>query len=258
MKVFITGGTGFIGRRLVRHMTETKHEIYCLARRTNNTNELEKHGAKIVVGDVQDKDSLLKGMQGCDWLVNLANLYSFWEPDKSMYRKINVIGTQNVLECALGAGLSKVIHISTVAIYGKPSDIPFSEDSTIGPVRFSEYAQTKYESDLIAWKLYREKKLPLVMIFPAAVLGSGDISMAGQSIDRLIHKKMPARLFTKKLSLMSMLTMLPKPFSGRRRKRTISVRNILWEMIIYLSMNSTPLSVKSPGYRNHCWLCPTG
>jgi len=199
MKVFITGGTGFIGRQLVRRMTETKHEIYCLARRTSNTNELEKLGAKIVVGDVQDKDSLLKGMRGCDWLVNLANLYSFWEPDKSMYRKINVIGTQNVLECALEAGLSKVVHISTVAIYGKPSDIPFSEDSTIGPVRFSEYAQTKYEGDLIAWKLYREKKLPLVMIFPAAVLGSGDISMAGQSIDRLIHKKMPARVFTKKI-----------------------------------------------------------
>ena len=199
MKVFITGGTGFIGKQLVRRMTETKHEIYCLARKTSNTAELEKLGAKIVFGDVQDKESLRKGMQGCDWLLNLANLYSFWEPAKSVYRNVNVIGTQNVLECALQAGLSKVVHVSTVAIYGKPSKLPFSEESIPGPVRFSEYAQTKYEGDLIAWKLFKEKKLPLVMIFPAAVLGSGDISMAGQSINRLIHKKLPARVFKKQI-----------------------------------------------------------
>jgi dihydroflavonol-4-reductase len=197
MKVFITGGTGFIGKQLVRLMTETKHEIYCLARKTSNTTELEKLGAKIVFGDVQDKESLRKGMQGCDWLLNLANLYSFWEPVKSAYRNVNVTGTQNVLECALEAGLSKVVHVSTVAIYGKPSDSPFSEESIPGPVSFSEYAQTKYEGDLIAWKMFREKKLPLVMIFPAAVLGSGDISMAGQSVNRLIHKTLPARVFKK-------------------------------------------------------------
>lgn len=180
-------------------MTETKHEIYCLARKTSNTAELETLGAKIVFGDVQDKESLRKGMQGCDWLLNLANLYSFWEPVKSAYQNVNVVGTQNVLECALEAGLSKVVHVSTVAIYGKPSTLPFSEESIPGPVRFSEYAQTKYEGDLIAWELFKKKKLPLVMIFPAAVLGRGDISMAGQSINRLIHKKLPARVFKKQV-----------------------------------------------------------
>jgi dihydroflavonol-4-reductase len=199
MKVFITGGTGFIGRQLVRRMARTEHEIYCLARKTSSTAELEKLGAKIVFGDVQDKDSLLQGMQGCDWLFNLANLYSLWEPVKSAYRNVNVIGTQNVMECALQAGLSKVVHVSSVAIYGKPSDSPFSEESAVGPVRFSEYAQTKYEGDLIAWKLFQEKKLPLVMIFPAAVLGGGDISLAGQSIDRLVRRRLPARSFNRKI-----------------------------------------------------------
>lgn len=198
MKVFITGGTGFIGRELVRTMAQTQHEIYCLARKTSNTAELEKLGAKIVFGDVEDRESLLAGMQRCDWLFNLANLYSFWQPDKSAYRKVNVIGTQNVMECALQAGISKVVHVSSVAIYGTPLDSPFTEKSAVGPVRFSQYAQTKYEGDLIAWKMFKEKKLPLVMIFPAVVLGSGDISLAGQSIGRLIHKKLPARSFSKK------------------------------------------------------------
>jgi dihydroflavonol-4-reductase len=198
MKVFITGGTGFIGKQLVRRMAETKHEMYCLARKTSDTAEMEKLGAKIVFGDVQDKDSLLKGMHGCDWLFNLANLYSLWEPEKSAYRKVNVIGTLNVMECALQAGLSKVVHVSSVAVYGKPLDSPFSEKSAVGPVRFSQYAQTKYEGDLIAWKMFKENKLPLVVIFPAIVLGSEDVSLAGQSIGRLISRRLPARSFNRK------------------------------------------------------------
>ncbi len=198
MRIFITGGTGFIGKQLVRRMAETNHEIYCLARKTSNIAEMEKMGAKIVFGDVQDRESLLRGMQRCDWLFNLANLYSFWEPDKSAYRKVNVIGTQNVMECAMQAGISKIIHVSSVATYGKPLDSPFTEKSAVGPARFSQYAQTKYEGDLIAWKMFKEKKLPLVVIFPAVVLGSGDVSLAGQSIGRLIHKKLPARSFNSK------------------------------------------------------------
>lgn len=198
VKIFITGGTGFIGRQLVRRLAETQHEMYCLARRTSNTADLEKLGAKIIIGDLQDRDSLVKGMRGCNWLMNLANLYSFWEPDKTAYRKVNVIGTQNVMECALQAGISKVVHVSSVAVYGKPLDSPFSEKSAAGPVRFSEYARTKYEGDLIAWKMFKEKKLPLVVIFPAVVLGSGDISLAGQSIGRLINGKLPARSFNRK------------------------------------------------------------
>jgi dihydroflavonol-4-reductase len=198
MKVFITGGTGFIGRQLVRRMAETQHEIYCLARRTSNTAEMEKLGAKIVFGDVQDRESLIQGMRGCDWLFNLANLYSFWEPDRTAYRKVNVIGTQNVMECAQQAGISKIVHVSSVAVYGKPLDSPFSEKSAAGPERFSEYARTKYEGDLIAWKMFKEKKLPLVVIFPAVVLGSGDISLAGQSIGRLINGRLPARSFNRK------------------------------------------------------------
>jgi nucleoside-diphosphate-sugar epimerase len=54
----------------------------------------------------------------------------------------------------------------TVAIYGKPAGCPFEEDSDPGPVRFSEYAQTKYEGDLIAWELCKTKGLPLVMVYP--------------------------------------------------------------------------------------------
>ncbi|HPR52727.1 MAG TPA: NAD-dependent epimerase/dehydratase family protein [Deltaproteobacteria bacterium] len=197
MKAFVTGGTGFIGRHLVRRMSRTKHEMVCLVRETSDSKELEELGAQLVIGDVTDRDSLRDGMNGCDWLLNLANVYSYWEREKYRYKSVNIEGTRNALECALEAGISKVVHVSTVVVYGKPKESPFSEESAVGPLRFSEYARSKYEGDLIAWDLYKERGLPLVMIYPGAVLGSGDASISGASIDRFIHHKLPATVFNK-------------------------------------------------------------
>ena len=59
-------------------------------------------------------------------------------------------------------GVSKVVHLSSVVVYGKAADCPFTEESPVGPVRFSEYAETKYLGDLEAWELYKKKELPLV------------------------------------------------------------------------------------------------
>jgi nucleoside-diphosphate-sugar epimerase len=73
VKIFITGGTGFIGNYLVNRLKETQHELHCLAREKSNTQFLKEIGAHIIKGDVTDKTSLLKGMDGCDWVIHLAS-----------------------------------------------------------------------------------------------------------------------------------------------------------------------------------------
>ncbi len=195
MKIFITGATGFIGTHVVRRLAQTQHKMFCLARKTSDVTHLKELGVNIITGDVTDKESLLKGMIGCDWVINLANLYSFWEPDRKIYNKVNIEGTRNVMESALEKGISKVVHISTAGIFGKPADCPFTEDSPVGPVQFSEYFRTKYEGDLIAWELYEKMKLPLVMVYPGAVLGPGDPKATGKYIKDLMDRKLPATVF---------------------------------------------------------------
>jgi dihydroflavonol-4-reductase len=195
MKIFITGGTGFIGTHLVERLAETEHQAHCLVRKNSNLANIEKFNASYVIGDINDKQSLLEGMKGCDWVVNLANVYTLWEPDRQIYRKINVEGTKNVMEAALDTGIAKVLHVSTNAIYGKPEEVPFTEESTVGSTRFSEYARTKYAGDLIAWKLYEEENLPLVVIYPGIVLGPGDSKPSGNYINDLIHQRLPATAF---------------------------------------------------------------
>ena len=195
MKVFITGGTGFIGRHLVQRMAQTGHEMYCLARRTSDTRELRALGAHIVIGDVAEKASLKEGLGGCDWVFNLANVYTMWEPDRDIYRRVNVEGTRNVMECALEAGVSKVVHVSTMGVWGTPEEAPFREETPVAAFRESEYNRTKYAGELIVWQLSSEKGLPMVMISPCMVLGMGDTKAFGELIRLFIEGRMPATVF---------------------------------------------------------------
>jgi dihydroflavonol-4-reductase len=199
VKTFITGGTGFIGTNLVRRLAGSENEMVCLVRETSDVSTLEEAGVTFVRGDVTYKSSVLEGMKGCDWVVNLANVYFFWEPAKQVYGDVNVEGTRNVMECALEAGVSKVVHVSTMAIYGKPADVPFMGESAIGSVRFSEYAETKYRGDLVAWELHVSKGLPVVMVYPGCVLGPGDHKPTGLYIQSLVQRRRPATAFNKSI-----------------------------------------------------------
>ena len=196
MKIFITGASGFIGTPLVARFARTGHELRCFVRATSRVDALKELGVELVEGDVTDRSSIMQGMSGCDWVVNLANIYTFWEPDKKIYHQVNVTGTRNLMECALEAEVAKVIHVSTSLTYGKPDDQPFTEESPVGPVRFSTYAQTKYEGDLIVWEMFEKKELPVVVVYPSGVLGPGNPKAAGQYINDFIHRRLPAAVFS--------------------------------------------------------------
>jgi len=193
MKTFITGATGFIGSHLLKRLSQTNHELHCLVRRIGPASErLKSLGATIIMGDVTDRASVLRGMRGCDWVFHLAGLYSFWEPSNRIFKAINVDGTRNVMECALETNVAKVVHVSTAGIYGKPADCPFTEESKVGPARFCEYFRTKYEGDLIVWDLHKNKSLPVVVVYPTAVLGPDDPKATGKYIVDLIQRRLPA------------------------------------------------------------------
>lgn len=194
MRVFVTGATGFIGSHTAERLARAGHELTCLVRKTSDTERLKGLGAKLAPGDLTDKQSILEGMRGCDWAINIAAAYSFWLPRKRTYAEFNVEGVRNVMGAALETGVSKIVHVSTVAIYGRPTDRPFNEKSEPGPVRFSEYARTKYEGDLIAWEISKSQGLPLVMVYPGGVLGPDDPKPTGEYIQNLIGGRMPARV----------------------------------------------------------------
>jgi dihydroflavonol-4-reductase len=195
MKVFITGATGFIGNEVSKRFASIDHDLTCLVRDSSNVEELKKLNVKLAIGDVLDRDSLDRGMKGCDWVVNLASAYMYWDPDRSIYYRVNVDGTRNVMEASLDAGVSKVVHVSSIVVFGKPEECPIVETSPPGPKRFSDYSESKYQGDCIAWELYENKNLPLVVIYPCGVTGPNDAQYAGNVIKSFIKREMPATAF---------------------------------------------------------------
>lgn len=197
MVVLVTGGTGFIGRHVVGRLLQSGHRVRCLVRKTSRLDRLPSDDVENFVGDVTDRNSVLESLNGCDWVINLAGLYSFWIPRDGDYHEVNVSGARIMAECALESGVSKFIHVSTAGIFGRPDDSPFTENSDPGPTRFSRYFQTKYEGEMILRAMHDNEGLPLVVIYPCAVLGPDDPKTTGQYIDNLINRRLPATVAEK-------------------------------------------------------------
>lgn len=196
MKIFITGSTGFIGTYLIKRLAQTNHGLHCLVRKKSNTEFLKESGSNIFVGDVTDKASILKGMDGCDWVVHLASSFVFWIPNNRVFYDVNVTGTRNVMESVLEKGISKVVYVSTVCVFGN-AKWPISEETSIGTKRASKYVRTKYEGDLITWDLYEKSNLPLIVIYPSAVVGANDPKACGRYFKNYAEGRMPAQVLTK-------------------------------------------------------------
>ena len=89
-----------------------------------------------------------------------------------------------------------MVYVSTAAIYGN-AKWPITEETPVGTERASKYVQTKYEGDFIAWDLYEKSKLPLVVIYPSAVVGANDPKACGRYIKNYAEGRMPAQVLTK-------------------------------------------------------------
>lgn len=193
MRIFITGASGFIGGHLVRRLAHTGHEMVCLARDPGRATPLARRGALVVTGDVTDPVSLARGMAGCDAVVHLAAVYAFWVRDTRLFEAVNVRGTANVMERALQAGVSRVVHLSTAEVFGHAAASPlspFTEETPVAPRRDTRYARSKYAGELAAWERAR-RGLPLVVLYPGTVIGRGDRKPTGRYFHDLVHRRVP-------------------------------------------------------------------
>ena len=195
-RILLTGATGFIGRHLARRLAADGLSLRALVRPTSDTAELQSLDVELAEGDVTDWGSVCTAIDGCQRVVHLANIYSMWEPDPSVYRQINVEGTRRVAQAAAEAGVDLFLHVSSVVVFGRPHEVPFHERCAPGQVRFSEYARTKFEADRVVEQFAVSHRLPLAILYPASVLGPGDTKSSGRYVDDIVHRRLPMAVFS--------------------------------------------------------------
>jgi dihydroflavonol-4-reductase len=197
VKVFVTGGTGFIGGAVVRQLRARGDDVVALVRNPAKGAPLEALGCILVAGDLNDERAIRAGMEGCDAVIHAAAVYEVGIPvsARQSMQEANVGGTERVLGAALEAGTRKVVYVSTVGAFGNTHGRVVDETYEHPAGAFtSEYEKTKWEAHQVAKRLIGEG-LPCVIVQPGGVYGPGDTSSIGVLLDQFLSGKMPLIAF---------------------------------------------------------------
>lgn len=195
MKAFVTGGTGFIGSRVVKRLRDRGDEVVVLARRPEKAAGL---GADVVEGDLADAEAIRRGVDGCQAVFHIAADYrvGMAASKREAMRDSNVRGTERVLDAATEAGVDRIVYVSTINVFGNTNgrtvDESYDRDEADGFV--STYDETKYRAHRVAEER-AARGAPVVIVQPGSVYGPGDHALVGQMIEQASTGKMPAKAF---------------------------------------------------------------
>jgi nucleoside-diphosphate-sugar epimerase len=175
MRVCVTGGTGFLGTALVRDLLAQGVPVRVLSRPSRRADLLETQGAEVVRGGLGDPDCIARAVEGAEVVYHLAAKVDT-PGSQADFLETNVAGTERVLTACLRQGVGRVVHASSLAVYGpSPSGQRIDENTPCdeSPQLRDFYAQSKILADQFAVTFAREAALPITIIRPGIVYGPG-------------------------------------------------------------------------------------
>jgi nucleoside-diphosphate-sugar epimerase len=193
--ILITGGTGFLGAYIIKNLVEKGHSVRALHRSSKLPFFIDQgiwSKVEWVEGDVLDVVSLSEAMQGVDAVVHSAAIVSFTkEKRKEMYR-VNIDGTENVVNIALESGVRRLLHVSSVAALGRTTNATTvtEEKKWEDNKNNTHYAITKHHAELHAWRGIAEG-LEGVIINPSTILGYGNWHQSSCAIFKNAYRNFP-------------------------------------------------------------------
>lgn len=172
MKTVVTGGTGFTGSHLVKRLLSRGHEVHVLDNQKGIMfDELEKLGARIHLGSVEDTEQLRKMIPGCGIVYHLAAAFRKVNLPKKEYWGTNVEAMRQLLDIAKKNNVRKFVYCSTQGVHGDVKQVPGDENSPIAPEDY--YQLTKWEGERIAQEFIREG-MDITILRPTGIYGPGD------------------------------------------------------------------------------------
>jgi len=194
-KILVTGATGFVGSALVRRLAQQGAAVRIIVRPHSDRSNLAGLALEEVAGDILDRPSITRALDGCTQVYHVAGLYRAWMRDYRDLQRVNVEGTRNVLEAALRAGVAKVVHTSSIAALGiRPDGRPSDEQTPFNLFHLNvPYELSKYAAEQVAFEL-AGRGLPLVVVRPALVMGPGDHypTPSGKMVLDVLQRRIPS------------------------------------------------------------------
>jgi nucleoside-diphosphate-sugar epimerase len=173
---FVTGGSGFVGGRLIRRLVGEGIAVRALARSERAAAAVRAEGAEPVSGDLDDAGALRAGARGCTLAFHAAAKVEAWGPWED-FERINVRGTENVLEACRAAGVRRFVHVGTEAALFKGQPLVLADERA--PLQFDSpapYSASKARAEAAVLSAGRDG-FETVVVRPRFVWGAGDTTL---------------------------------------------------------------------------------
>ncbi len=168
--VFVTGGTGFLGRHLIPALCRVGYAVRILTRHAEQHAWLSRYPqVQIIDGDINDEIAVRNGVQGSRFVIHAAGYFRFWG-DEAAFERTNVGGTENILKASQQAGIERFIHISTIALIGQP-DPARVIDETYPPQPADPYQASKLRAEHAVLHAFTNHGVPAIILRPGAFYG---------------------------------------------------------------------------------------
>jgi GlcNAc-P-P-Und epimerase len=182
MNIFITGGSGFIGTNLTRELLEDGHKVLIYDKRKSAI-----YPDLSIVGDVRDKDLLIKSSIGNDVIYHLAAEHRDDVSPISLYYDVNVEGAKRLVDAAKRNEINKLIFTSSAAVYGITGS-EVTEKSSIQP--FNDYGKSKYQAEKIFSEWARsDSARSLCIVRPTVIFGEKNRGNVYNLLNQLANGK---------------------------------------------------------------------
>lgn len=181
MKVLVTGAAGFLGSHLVEMLVERGDEVRALVQSGQNPAFLQTlPGVEIVQGDLTDYQSLRRAVHGIQRVYHLAARTGPWGPEAA-YQAANVQGVADLITAALEAGVERIVHTSSITVYGHHLRGIVTEDHPYH-AEDNPYSRTKIAGEQLIFRLVKENSAPIVIVRPAWIYGPRDMASFGRFV----------------------------------------------------------------------------
>ena len=189
MRYLITGATGFVGGHIADACVRKEQMLSAIVRPASDARELEKLGAIVYRGKLNDSALVRQAVSEADVIVHCAAKVGDWGPVDD-YRKVNVENLRVLLEACKGQALSRFIHMSSLGVYATRHHHGTDETEPLPSTHGDGYSQSKVEAEQLAMHYYKEWGVPVVILRPGFVYGPRDKTVMPRIIDALGHNRL--------------------------------------------------------------------